>query len=58
MKGFFNRVLIIDVTRKTTREEPVANDILKQHLGGKGLATHLLLKHNPPGWIPCPRKAT
>jgi aldehyde:ferredoxin oxidoreductase len=52
MKGFFNRVLIIDVTRKTTRKEPVADDILTQHLGGKGLATHLLLKHNPPGVDP------
>ena len=52
MKGFFNRVLIIDVTRKTTREEPVADDILKQHLGGKGLATHLLLEHNPAGVDP------
>ncbi|MFO7989314.1 MAG: aldehyde ferredoxin oxidoreductase family protein [Thermodesulfobacteriota bacterium] len=52
MKGFFNRVLIIDVTRKTTREDPVADDILKQYLGGKGLATHLLLEHNPTGVDP------
>jgi aldehyde:ferredoxin oxidoreductase len=52
MKGFFNRVLIIDITRRTTREESMVDDILKQYLGGKGLATHLLLKHNPPGVDP------
>jgi len=52
MKGFFNRILIIDVTGRTTREEPVGDDILKRYLGGKGLATHLLLEHNPPGVDP------
>ncbi|MFN2436367.1 MAG: aldehyde ferredoxin oxidoreductase N-terminal domain-containing protein, partial [Desulfotignum sp.] len=52
MKGFFNQVLIVDVTRKTTREQSLPDDILKRYLGGKGLATHLLLEHNPPGVDP------
>jgi len=52
MKGFFNRILIIDVTSRTTREEPLGDDILMKYMGGKGLATHLLLEHNPPGVDP------
>jgi aldehyde:ferredoxin oxidoreductase len=52
MKGFFNRILIIDTTRRTTQVEPVDEKILQQYLGGKGLATHLLLTYNPPGVDP------
>ncbi len=52
MKGFFNRILIIDVTRQTTRVTSLSDDTLKQYLGGKGLATHLLLQYNPPGVDP------
>ncbi|MFU8769054.1 MAG: aldehyde ferredoxin oxidoreductase family protein, partial [Desulfotignum sp.] len=52
MKGFFNRILIIDTTRRTTQVEPAGEKILQQYLGGKGLATHLLLTYNPPGVDP------
>ena len=52
MKGFFNRILIIDVTSQTTRVISLSDDTLKQYLGGKGLATHLLLQYNPPGVDP------
>ena len=52
MKGFFNRFLIIDVTSETTQVVPVDDAILRQYMGGKGLATHLLLTYNPPGVDP------
>jgi aldehyde:ferredoxin oxidoreductase len=52
MKGFFNRILIINVTRQTTRVTSLSDDTLTQYLGGKGLATHLLLQYNPPGVDP------
>ena len=52
MKGFFNKVLIIDVGKKTTETEEIPENIYKDYLGGKGLGTWLLLKHNPPGVDP------
>lgn len=48
MYGFFNRLLEIDVNRKNYETQPLSDDILAATLGGKGLATHLLLSHNPP----------
>ena len=52
MKGFFNRILNIDVTSRTTRVTQVGDEVLGQYMGGKGLATHLLLTCNPPGVDP------
>ncbi|WP_300457085.1 aldehyde ferredoxin oxidoreductase family protein [Desulfobacula sp.] len=52
MKGFFNRLVIIDVTHQTTQVQDIDDQTLKMYMGGKGLATHLLLKHNPPGVDP------
>jgi len=52
MKGFFNRILIIDVTSQTTQVVPVDDAVLTHYMGGKGLATHLLLTYNPPGVDP------
>ena len=47
MKGFYQRVLMIDVSNRTSRVESLDDEVLKQFLGGKGLATHLLLSNNP-----------
>lgn len=47
MHGFYNRILTIDLTEKVFDIENVSDDILEQCLGGKGLATHLLLERNP-----------
>ena len=47
MKGFYNRLLFIDVGEKTFTVEPIEDDLLKKCLGGKGLASFLLLAHNP-----------
>jgi aldehyde:ferredoxin oxidoreductase len=52
MKGFFNRLLIIDATSRTTRVEKIEDELAAKYMGGKGLATHLLLEHNPPGVDP------
>ena len=48
MYGFYGRILKIDVNKEAFSIEPVEDHILKTYLGGKGLATRLLLDHNPP----------
>ena len=45
MKGFFGRLLIIDMTDKTTRVESLEDQVLETVLGGKGLGTQLLLQY-------------
>jgi aldehyde:ferredoxin oxidoreductase len=52
MKGFFNRVLKINATDQTAATLAIPEATLEQVLGGKGLATRLLLDHNPPGVDP------
>ncbi|MFH1082627.1 MAG: aldehyde ferredoxin oxidoreductase N-terminal domain-containing protein, partial [Pseudomonadota bacterium] len=52
MFGFYNRVLSVDVTLRTFDRLPISDDVLGKTLGGKGLATNLLLDHNPPGVDP------
>ena len=52
MKGFFNKTLRIDLTARTSREEPIPDSVLEKTLGGKGLGTHLLMTENPPGVEP------
>ena len=46
MQGFFKRLLQIDLSNQTSRIESLDEEVLCQYLGGKGLATHLLLKKN------------
>ena len=48
MFGFYNRLLEIDMNKKSFVINPIADEILRGTLGGKGLATHLLIQHNPP----------
>jgi len=52
MDGFYNMVLRIDVSQESYELKLVSDDVLARTLGGKGLATHLLLRHNPPGVDP------
>ncbi|MCF8126292.1 MAG: aldehyde ferredoxin oxidoreductase family protein, partial [Desulfotignum sp.] len=52
MFGFYSRLLTIDVTSQTSVVTPLKPPVLERYLGGKGLATYLLLKHNPPGVEP------
>ena len=52
MNGFFNQFLIIDLSLRTSRYEPLADEILQRTLGGKGLGVHLLTEYNPQGVDP------
>ena len=52
MKGFFNRILRINVTDQNYHVDSTDDAVLEKYLGGKGLATTLLLENNPPGVDP------
>lgn len=52
MKGFFNKILRINLKTKTFKEENLSDSIYETYLGGKGLGTYLLMKENPPGVEP------
>lgn len=47
MFGAYGRILIVDLDRKMFKIESISKDIYTQYLGGKGLATYLLLHRNP-----------
>ncbi|MBU8909857.1 MAG: aldehyde ferredoxin oxidoreductase family protein [Desulfobacterales bacterium] len=52
MKGYFFKLLKIDVTSQTFHVEDIDNKIMEASIGGKGLGTQLLLDNNPPGVDP------
>ncbi len=52
MKGFFGRILIINLTERKYHTEDIEDHLYQGNLGGKGLATELLLKYNPEGVDP------
>jgi len=52
MNGFFNRVLMIDLSTRTFREETIPEFVYETYLGGKGLASYLLHELNPIGVDP------
>jgi aldehyde:ferredoxin oxidoreductase len=55
MKGFFNRLLQINLEQKQYQIQPLQDKLLAKTLGGKGLASHILLAENPPQVDPlCP----
>jgi aldehyde:ferredoxin oxidoreductase len=52
MKGFFNKILRINLKSKTFEEEIIPDSVYETYLGGKGLGIYLLMKENPPGVDP------
>mgnify|MGYP000144460450 CR=1 FL=1 len=52
MKGFFGKLLRVDLTRKSYTVETIPDAVLEQYLGGKGLGSYLLLQHVKPGTDP------
>jgi len=52
MHGYFNRILVINSTESTFLIEEISDEILRDCIGGKGLATRLLLDRNPAGVDP------
>lgn len=49
MQGYHGRRLEIDLTERSWHQQEIAEDILTNYLGGKGLAAHLLLEEAPAG---------
>ena len=52
MKGFFNRLLRVNLGGRSFRYEEIPDPVLTRTLGGKGLGIHLLMKENPKGVAP------
>ncbi len=52
MDGFFQSLLLIDLSTQEYCVKPLEEALLARYLGGKGLAAHLLLQHNPAGVDP------
>jgi len=52
MKGYFQKILIINLTDQTYHSEQIHPSVYRDYLGGKGLGTYLLLKKNRPGVDP------
>jgi len=52
MYGFHNRILHINLNQRSFEEECVDDEIQTKLLGGKGLATHLLLNNTKAGVDP------
>jgi aldehyde:ferredoxin oxidoreductase len=52
MHGFYNQVLRVNVTQQASDFQNIPDQVTRKFLGGKGLATHLLLRHNPAGVEP------
>ena len=48
MKGYFNKILIINLTDHTFYGEEIPDSVYQNFLGGKGLAIYLMLKRQPP----------
>ncbi len=48
MNGFYGRILFVDLTRSGFTVEAPDKEVLRGTLGGKGLASYLLLRLNPP----------
>jgi aldehyde:ferredoxin oxidoreductase len=52
MKGFFNKILRINLKKKEFQEEAIPDSVYETCLGGKGLGIHLLMKETPSGVDP------
>ena len=52
MHGFYNKVLHIDLNRRSFEQESVNDEVYREYLGGKGLGTWLLLNNTKAGVDP------
>lgn len=50
--GYHGRLLVIDLTSSSWREEPIEASVLRAFVGGTGLASYLLFRFAPPGVEP------
>lgn len=52
MNGVFGKILKIDLSHRRFSEETIEDSVYESFIGGKGLASYLLLKLNPAGVDP------
>ncbi|NHM28579.1 aldehyde ferredoxin oxidoreductase family protein [Desulfofundulus sp. TPOSR] len=52
MRGFYGRLLRIDLSTRQWQAEEIPDEVLAAYLGGKGLGTYLMLQNIPPGADP------
>ncbi|MCP4021237.1 MAG: aldehyde ferredoxin oxidoreductase family protein [Desulfobacteraceae bacterium] len=52
MQGFYNKILVVDLTAQRFQVQTIEDDVYEKYLGGKGLATWLLKERNPKGVNP------
>ncbi len=52
MFGYHGVGLVVDLSARTARREPLDERILRRFIGGTGLASYLLYTHCPPGADP------
>jgi aldehyde:ferredoxin oxidoreductase len=52
MEGCFKRLLRIDLNERSFKTEALDDGIYERYLGGKGIATHILLSETPDGVAP------
>ena len=48
MKGFYKKLLTINITKQLFDEKTIEETVFEQYLGVKGLGAYLLNKYNPP----------
>ena len=48
MLGYNGAYLVVDLTHRSVRWEPLSENVLRQFIGGTGLGTYLLYEHCPP----------
>ena len=52
MDGFYNKVLHINLSKRSFEEESIGDEVYREYLGGKGLGTYLLLNNTKAGVDP------
>ena len=52
MYGYHGKALVVDLTNRTHRWDPVPEEVLRAFIGGIGLGTYLLYKYCPAGADP------
>jgi aldehyde:ferredoxin oxidoreductase len=52
VKGFYNRLLRVDLSTGSSKYEQIPDTVFERSLGGKGLGSHYLLDENPRGVHP------
>ena len=50
--GYHGSVLVVDLTTQSIHREPLPEEVLRNFIGGTGLAAYLLYQHCPPGADP------